>query len=214
MSRICTSTLPPEPNQARPLCANDGQPCTRTKSSIDPVANKTAQTSAPSSRPVRSSVQLAPTWDLALLLLGLRLLVEHRDAAGLVDHRAGECTATRPVHELRDVRVRVRARQDEVDVPTERVALAADIAVVARDAVDLDRPQQLRVREAVVTDGELVLLDRVGDQAVRAERIHVLSRGSAVQHRLAEEVEGAAVGVTAVRVDRPGELRARECPPV
>src|SRR4051812_23574887 len=110
MSRICTSTFPPDPNHARPLCAKEGQPCTTTNRSIDPVANRTAQTSAPSTRPVRSSVQLAPTWDLVLLLLGLRLLVEHRDAAGLVDHRAGERTATRPVDELRDVRVRIRAR--------------------------------------------------------------------------------------------------------
>src|SRR4051794_7330119 len=173
MSRICTSTFPPDPNHARPLCAKEGQPCTTTNTSMDPVANRTAQTSAPSTRPVRSSVQLAPTSDLALLLLGLRLLVEDRDTAGLLDHRAGQCTAPRPVHELRDFGIRVRARQDEVDVPAERVALAAHIAVVARDPVDLDRPQQLRVREAVVTNGELVLLHRVGDQAVRAERVHV-----------------------------------------
>src|SRR3954453_16158252 len=116
MSRICTSTFPPEPNQAKPLCAKEGQPCTRTNRSIDPVANRTAQTSAPSIRPVRSSVELAPTSDLALPLLGLRLLVEHRDAAGLVDHRAGERAATRPVHELRHVRVRVRAREAEENV--------------------------------------------------------------------------------------------------
>src|SRR3954467_2396305 len=121
MSRICTSTFPPDPNQAKPWCAKEGQPCTRTNRSIDPVANRTAQTSAPSIRPVRSSVQLAPTPDLALLLLCLRLLVENRDAAGRVDHRAGEGTASRPVHELRDVRVRARARQHEVDVPAERV---------------------------------------------------------------------------------------------
>jgi hypothetical protein len=40
------------------LWANDGQPWTTTKTSIDAVVSNTAQTSAPSNRPVRSSVQL------------------------------------------------------------------------------------------------------------------------------------------------------------
>ncbi len=55
-----SSTLPPGPNQARPLCANDGQPRTKTVTIIASSRPTTAQTSAPSIRSTRWSDQRGP----------------------------------------------------------------------------------------------------------------------------------------------------------
>ena len=55
-----SSTLPPAPNQARPLCENDGQPRTRTVTIIASSSPTTAQTSTPSIRSTRWSDHFGP----------------------------------------------------------------------------------------------------------------------------------------------------------
>src|SRR3954447_7125778 len=87
-----SSTLPPAPNQARPLCENDGQPRTSTVTIIASSSPTTAQTSAPSIRSTRWSDHLGPysggSSSFNFLLLGF--LVERGDAAGFADHFTGQ----------------------------------------------------------------------------------------------------------------------------
>src|ERR1700759_2087511 len=84
-----------------------------------------ASTSAPSIRSTRWSDHFGPYsgWRSSSnsdsLLLGL--LVERGDAAGLVDDFAGFWAGARPVGELLHRGARVFGRQDEEDVPRQRV---------------------------------------------------------------------------------------------
>src|SRR5215218_7792121 len=55
-----SSTLPPAPNQARPLCENEGQPRTSTVTIIASSSPTTAQTNAPSIRSTRWSDHFGP----------------------------------------------------------------------------------------------------------------------------------------------------------
>ncbi len=55
MFRICSSTLPPAPNQCSPLCANDGHAWTNTKASIATTSASTTHASAPSMSSARRS---------------------------------------------------------------------------------------------------------------------------------------------------------------
>ena len=45
----CSSTLPPAPNQARPLWENDGHAFAKTKTIMKAISSRTADASAPSS---------------------------------------------------------------------------------------------------------------------------------------------------------------------
>src|SRR4029077_17186856 len=86
-----SSTLPPELNQARPLCENDGQPLTRTVTIIASSRPTTAQHSAPSVRSTRWSDHFGPySGEYSSFNCQLRLLVERRDAAGLADDFTGQ----------------------------------------------------------------------------------------------------------------------------
>ena len=55
-----SSTLPPEPNQASPLWANDGQARTKTVTISASSSPTTAQTNAPSIRSTRWSDHFGP----------------------------------------------------------------------------------------------------------------------------------------------------------
>src|SRR5690242_5742064 len=94
MSRIWLSTLPPDPNQARPLCEKDGHALWRTMPSIASTNATSPQTSAPSISSARRSVHRGGSsstgrGSIPVLVLLLRLLVERRHAADLRDDRAG-----------------------------------------------------------------------------------------------------------------------------
>src|SRR3954466_6146123 len=211
-----SSTLPEEPNQERPLWANEGQAWTKTVTISASSSATTPQTSAPSIRSTRWSDHFGPySWGRSSF--NVLLLVERGHAAGLGDHRSGERTAPRPVDEL-EQRFRARAsvaREDEEEVARERVLerLDADLARRARHAVDLERLEALLLPgEAGVADRVRVLLDRVDDEAVGGQRVDVGRRRLVVEDGLEEEVVGPSVGVAADRVDRGAEARADLAP--
>src|ERR1700759_4636270 len=204
-----SSTLPPGPNQARPLCANDGQPSTKTTTISASSSATTAMTSGPSIRSTRWSDHFGPYsgWKSSSnpgsLLLGL--LVERGDAAGLVDDFAGFRAGTGPVDEFLHRGPRAGRRQDDEDVARERVLqrFDADVLRFTGDAVHLDRLDALFLpSETGVTDRVRVLLARVDDEAVGGQGVDVRSRQFVVEHRLQEQRVGPSVGVTPDRVDR------------
>src|SRR6185295_16077940 len=55
MSPSCWSTLPPEPNQERPLCKKDGHALTKTNSTIPAIVTSTSDDTPASTRSVRRS---------------------------------------------------------------------------------------------------------------------------------------------------------------
>src|ERR1700761_3809403 len=216
-----SSTLPPGPNQARPLWENDGQPWTKTTTISASSSATTPSTSAPSIRSTRWSDHFGPYsgWrsssNSGSLLLGL--LVERGDATGFVDDFAGFRVAAGPVGELLHRRTRVFGRQDEEDVPRQRVLqrFDADVLRFAGDTVHLDRLDALFLpRETGVTDRVRILLDRVDDEAVGGQSVDVRGREFVVEHRLQEEHVGPSVGVTSDRVDRRFQAGARNLTPV
>ena len=73
MSPSCWSTFPPDPNQARPLCANDGHALLNTKITMPAISTSSEQASTPSTRSVRLSLH------------GLDRVAARRDAALLPD---------------------------------------------------------------------------------------------------------------------------------
>ena len=98
-----SSTLPPAPNQARPLWANDGQAV--DEDGDDQRQQQRRRRHRPARRasarragPTTSGRTRGGTPPPSALLLGL--LVEGGDAAGLGDHFAGQRAAPRPVDEL------------------------------------------------------------------------------------------------------------------
>src|ERR1700742_2183467 len=221
MLAISSSTLPPAPNQARPLWEKDGQPWTKTTAISASSSATTPRTSAPSIRSTRWSDRFGPYsgWksssNSGSLLLGL--LVERGDAAGLVDDFAGFRAGTGPVDEFLHRRARAVRRQDDEDVARERVLqrFDADVLRFTGDAVHLDRLDALFLpSETVVTDRVRVLLDRVDDESVGGQRVDVRGREFVVEHRLQEEGVGTSVGVTADRVDRRGQAGAGDLAPV
>ena len=107
-------------------------------------------------------------------------------------------------------------RDDQEDVPGQRVLQVLDLARCAGHPVDLGGVK-LRAPlpgETGVADRVGVLLDGVDHEAVGGQRVDVARGQLVVEHRLEEEVVGPSVGVTADRVDRRGEVRARDGVPV
>src|SRR3954453_8741365 len=100
MALSWSSALPPAPNQARPLCENDGHPRTKTVTIIASSSPTTAQTSAPSIRSTRWSDHFGPYSGEYPSSNWLVLLVERRNAAGLADHFTGQRAEPHPVDEL------------------------------------------------------------------------------------------------------------------
>src|ERR1700761_5638718 len=216
-----SSTLPPGPNQARPLWENDGQPWTKTTTISASSSATTPSTSAPSNRSTRWSDHFGPYsgWksssNSGSLLLGL--LVERCDATGFVDDFAGFSVATGPGGELLHRRARVFGRQHEEDVPRQRVLqrFDADVLRFAGNPVHLDRGDALFLPgETGVADRVRVLLDRVDDEAVGGQSVDVRRREFVVEHGLEEERVGASIGVTPDRVDRRGQVRPTDLGPV
>src|SRR6476646_8906915 len=73
MSSSCRSTSPPEPNQARPLWANEGHALLKTKTIMPPMISSTRQATPPSRRSTRVSDQKpVPPGAPALALPGRR----------------------------------------------------------------------------------------------------------------------------------------------
>ncbi len=56
MSPSCWSTLPPDPNHAKPLLENDGHAFAKTKITIPAISASSEQASTPSTSSVRLSL--------------------------------------------------------------------------------------------------------------------------------------------------------------
>src|SRR3954466_4757770 len=102
-----SSTLPEEPNQERPLWANEGQAWTKTVTISASSSATTPQTSAPSIRSTRWSDHFGP-YSWVSSSSNVLLLVERGGAAGGGDGRPCQRAAASPVDEL-EQRFRARA---------------------------------------------------------------------------------------------------------
>src|SRR5882757_3410388 len=114
-----SSTLPPGPNQARPLWEKEGQAWTKTITISASSRPTTVQTNAPSICSTRWSDHLGPYSggnSSTRCLVPARLLVEGGDAAGFGDDLSGERAGPRPVDEFLHRRAGVGGRQDDEDV--------------------------------------------------------------------------------------------------
>ena len=233
IASICWSVLPPAPNQARPLCWNDGHASrsTKTTSAADeqqrrrrPARRAEARRAGPgpagrvsSSRPWLAR-RHRPGYFFLLFFLAGFFALNAGTAPAFSMISPGRVARADPVGELRGRLVRASwpaARSSAYrDSGYFSVLIASAWHGYAVELEPLDAAARARVGEADVADAVGVLRERDGDLAVLVERGDVRALRLAAEHRALEERVEAGGRVAPEGRDRRVQARPGEGAPL
>src|SRR3954453_8420327 len=204
MSLSCLSTLPPEPNQCSPLCANDGHAFANTKATIAAISSRTMDDTAPSVRSARVSDQgCRSRWSI-YLVEGHPVRADDLVRLGAV---------LDPADELLDEALRAAAC-DHPEVAHAAVLAGLRVAQVAGDALVGGRVRAGYEIQRHVADRVLVRLHGLLDQAVGGLRRRAGRHGGRAHEDLLERILRSGCRRAHRQVDRTAEARAWDVAPV